>query len=134
MSLDTGMSVSQRIVTDGSGESRYASGMHCVWHLSAQPSRQVTLRFLRLDVICPDAVTVFSGTSTAAPALARLCGSDSINQRLVSTSEYMTLEFRSGANGGGGNGFEALFAELSTGTQSAPHRLAQQPAAVACLS
>uniref|UniRef100_A0A671RS10 CUB and zona pellucida-like domains 1, tandem duplicate 1 n=1 Tax=Sinocyclocheilus anshuiensis TaxID=1608454 RepID=A0A671RS10_9TELE len=89
----------------------YPDNAYCVWYLSAQQGQRIFLTFadVQLERCCNcDYITVYDGSSTGFPQLGRVCFNDTTHQVFHSSSQYLTVVFRSDYSGVS-HGFKALF-------------------------
>ncbi|XP_065153511.1 CUB and zona pellucida-like domain-containing protein 1 isoform X1 [Paramisgurnus dabryanus] len=94
----------------------YYNNAYCVWHLSAQPGQRIVLSFdnIQLENCCTcDYISVHDGSSTGYPELGRICFNDTTYETFHSSSQYMTVVFRSDYSGVS-RGFKALFTSSLT--------------------
>uniref|UniRef100_A0A671RRK0 CUB and zona pellucida-like domains 1, tandem duplicate 2 n=1 Tax=Sinocyclocheilus anshuiensis TaxID=1608454 RepID=A0A671RRK0_9TELE len=94
----------------------YPDNAYCVWYLSAQQGQRIFLTFadVQLERCCNcDYITVYDGSSTGFPQLGRVCFNDTTHQVFHSSSQYLTVVFRSDYSGVS-HGFKALFTSSLT--------------------
>uniref|UniRef100_UPI00358F3720 tolloid-like protein 2 isoform X2 n=1 Tax=Myxine glutinosa TaxID=7769 RepID=UPI00358F3720 len=96
----------------------YPSYAHCVWKISVTPGEKIILNFTSMDVfksrLCwYDYIEVRDGYWRKADLLSRLCG-DKLPEPLISTCNWMWIEFRSSSNWVG-RGFMATYEAVCGG-------------------
>ncbi|XP_073725472.1 CUB and zona pellucida-like domain-containing protein 1 isoform X5 [Misgurnus anguillicaudatus] len=94
----------------------YYNNSNCVWYLSAQPGQKIVLSFanVQLENCCTcDYISVHDGSSTGYPELGKICFNDTTQQTFHSSSQYMTVVFRSDYSGVS-HGFKAMFTSSLT--------------------
>ncbi|XP_073682659.1 CUB and zona pellucida-like domain-containing protein 1 [Garra rufa] len=99
--------------------SYYHGNAYCVWYLTAQQGQRIFLTFadVQLERCCNCAyITVYDGSSTGYPQLGKVCFNDTTHQVFHSSSQYMTVVFRSNYSGVS-HGFKALFTSSLTADQ-----------------
>ncbi|KAK2878867.1 hypothetical protein Q8A67_019658 [Cirrhinus molitorella] len=76
----------------------YNDNTYHVWYLTAQQGQRIFLTFtdVQLERCCNcDYITVYDGSSTGYPQLGNVCFSDTTHQVFHSSSQYLTVAFRS---------------------------------------
>ncbi|XP_073725455.1 scavenger receptor cysteine-rich domain-containing protein DMBT1 isoform X1 [Misgurnus anguillicaudatus] len=97
----------------------YYNNAYCVWYLSAQAGQRIFLSFadIQLENCCNcDYISVHDGSSTGYPVLGRICFNDTTHQTFHSSSQYLTVVFRSDSSVVS-RGFKAQFTSSLTADQ-----------------
>ncbi|XP_077094727.1 CUB and zona pellucida-like domain-containing protein 1 [Siphateles boraxobius] len=105
-----------RLFSSPNYPSYYHDNAYCVWYLSAQQGQRIFLSFadVQLDRCCNcDYISIHDGSSTGHSQLGKVCFNDTTNQVFHSSSEYLTVVFRSDYSGVS-HGFKALFTSSLT--------------------
>ena len=93
------------IISDGSGVNNYCNNQDCQWLIQPPQATSITLSFSEFDIEAAssdgqtiyDAVSVYDGTTTAAPLLGKFSGNN-IPQIITSTGGSMLVRFNSDMN------------------------------------
>ncbi|KAA0711068.1 Deleted in malignant brain tumors 1 protein Hensin [Triplophysa tibetana] len=99
--------------------SNYFDNAYCVWYLSAQPGQRIFLSFadVQLERCCGcDYISVHDGSSVSHRELGRVCFNDTTHQAFHSSSQFLTVLFRTDSSGVN-HGFKALFTSSLTENQ-----------------
>ncbi|XP_069625649.1 scavenger receptor cysteine-rich domain-containing protein DMBT1-like isoform X3 [Ranitomeya imitator] len=94
----------------------YPANSHCTWHIRVPAGYYIRLFFLHFDLEthphCPyDWVTIYDGIPQFSPEIARLCNGNSTNNTFYSSSNIMSIEFRTDSSVQR-NGFFAVFSSI----------------------
>ncbi|XP_077145287.1 scavenger receptor cysteine-rich domain-containing protein DMBT1-like [Ranitomeya variabilis] len=102
----------------------YPANSHCTWHIRVPAGYYIRLFFLHFDLethpqCVYDWVTIYDGTPQFSPEIARLCNGNSTNNTFYSSSNIMSIEFRTDSSVQR-NGFFAVFSSIYDHATSPP--------------